>query len=222
MNKSIFQIVLKENWDNLGDVIKRHYFLKPFSNDHICVSGTMSEIYHSPLAKLFIPFGVLFGAVVPYKGRNIPIDVNYNSSTNNTNLYWDRVFKFSDNHHFHFKSHMEHVQDNEVIEFVRFGVGMRLKVTAEDGAIVFRDNGYIWRLFNIDIPIPVGLIFGSAYVEERPIDNNNFSMKMIMKHPLFGIMFRYNGQFKLDISDKSTAKSTAKSIAKTTIKNDFS
>ena len=43
-------------------------------------------------------------------------------------------------------------------------------------------------------------------------------MKMIMKHPLFGIMFRYNGQFKLDISDKSTAKS----IAKTTIKNDFS
>ena len=52
MSKSIFQIVLEDNWNNLGNVIKRHYFLKPFYNDNIVVSGEMSEIYHSPIAKL--------------------------------------------------------------------------------------------------------------------------------------------------------------------------
>ena len=198
MSKSIFEIVLEDNWNNLGDVIKRHYFLRPFSDDNMCVRGEMSEIYHSTIAKLFIPFGLLFGAVVPYRGRDVPIDVHYNSKEGNGNLYWDRVFKFSENKHFHFKSHMEHMDGNEVIEFVRFGVGMRLKVTAESGAIVFRDNGYIWRMFGINIPIPVNLLFGRAYVEERPIDENTFSMKMIMEHPIFGVMFRYQGQFTLE------------------------
>jgi len=92
---------------------------------------------------------------------------------------------------------MEKLEGPEVIEFVRFGVGMRLKVTAENGAIVFRDNGYIWRIFGKYIPIPVNLLFGRAYVEERQIDENRFSMKMILEHPLFGVMFRYRGIFNL-------------------------
>jgi hypothetical protein len=197
MTKSIFQKVLAEDWDRLGSVIKRHYFLRPFSEDYICVRGEMSEIDHSFIAKLFLPFGVLFGAVVPYRGRNVPVDVHYNTSKANANIYWDRVFKFSDQRHYHFKSYMEPVRDNEVIEFVRFGVGMRLKVTVENGAIVFRDCGYIWRIFGRDIPIPVNLVFGHAYVEERPIDDNTFSMKMILTHPIFGVLFRYEGKFLL-------------------------
>jgi hypothetical protein len=75
---------------------------------------------------------------------------------------------------------------------------MRLKVTAENGAIVFRDAGYIWRLFGRDLPIPVGLLFGKAYVEERPVDENNFEMKMTLEHSLFGVMFRYAGAFSLE------------------------
>lgn len=197
MRKSVFQEILADSWDELGGVIKRHYFLRPYSDDYMCVSGEMSDVYHSAIAKLFIPFGMLFGAVVPYRGKNVPIDVHYQCRKDSANIYWDRVFKFSERNHYHFRSYMKHVRDNEVIEFVRFGVGMRLKVTAENGAIVFRDAGYIWRLFGRNIPIPVGLIFGNAYVEERPVDENNFEMKMILEHPIFGVMFRYEGRFEL-------------------------
>ena len=198
MSKSLFEIILSDDWDKLGNVLQRHYFLRPFSDDYICVKGTMSETYHSLIAKLFIPFALLFGAVVPYRGQNVPVDVHYNSTLENGNLYWDRIFKFSDSNHFHFKSHMEHNGNNEVIEFVRFGVGMRLIVTVENGALVFRDNGYIWRLFGIDFSIPANLLLGNAYVEERPIDDDKFSMKMILTHPWFGELFRYEGQFCLD------------------------
>jgi len=197
MTESIFQKILADNWGDLGSVIRRHYFLRPFSDDYICVCGEMSEIYHSSIAKLFLPFGVLFGAIVPYRGINVPIDVHYTSRKENANIYWDRVFKFSEKNHYHLKSHMEHVQGNEVIEFVRFGIGMCLNVTAENGAIVFRSSGFIWRIFGKKIPIPVNLFFGNAYVEERPLGENNFSMTMILKHPIFGVMFRYEGKFSL-------------------------
>jgi len=64
----LFKTILGSDWQNLGSVVRRHYFLKGNSNDYICVSGLMEEIHHSLYAKLLIPFGVLFGAIVPFKG----------------------------------------------------------------------------------------------------------------------------------------------------------
>ena len=191
----IFKQILGSQWNNLGLVIQNHYFLKPYSDDYICVKGEMDEIYHSKIAKLLIPFGLLFGAIVPFNRKNVPIDVHYNSKPDSTKLYWDRVFKLSPTKNFHFKSHMEHQTGNEVIEYVRFGVGMKLLVTADDGAIIFRDNGYVWKLFGVNVPIPLNLIFGNAYIEERPLDDENFSMQMIIQHPVLGLLFRYSGKF---------------------------
>jgi len=196
-NKTIFQSALGDDWSQLGDIIQRHYFLKPYSDDYICVRGIMDEIHHSTLAKLLIPGGMLFGAIVPYRRKNVPVDVHYRAHQKNANLYWDRVFTLSPQKHFHFKSHMEVIADKEVIEFVRFGVGIKLKISAEDKALIFRGNGYIWRIANIDIPIPLGLLLGNAYVEERPIDNESFSMKLHLTHPWFGVLFRYSGTFNL-------------------------
>ncbi len=197
-DKSVFQLVLGDDWNDLEAVIQSHYFLMPESEDYICVSGEMLEIKHSLAAKLLIPFGLIFGAVVPFQGRNIPIDVHYKSSLKNSNIYWDRHFKFKlcD---FHFKSYMQPVKKNEVIEFVRFGIGIRLSVTVEGKALVFRDVGYLWRVFGCDIPIPGRWLMGKVYVEERPISKQSFSMKMSLTHPIVGRLFDYNGRFELNV-----------------------
>ena len=196
-NKTIFQSALGNEWTQLGDIIQRHYFLKPFSDDSICVRGTMDEIHHSNIAKILIPGGLLFGAIVPYRRQHVPVDVHYQAHTSNANLYWDRVFAISPSKNFHFKSYMEVISDKEVIEFVRFGVGIKLTISAEDKALIFRGNGYIWRIARIDIPIPLGFLLGDAYVEERPIDDHSFSMKLRLTHPWFGTLFRYSGTFRL-------------------------
>lgn len=192
-----FQQVLGNGWNRLGAVIRRHYFLRPYSDDRITVRGVMHEIHHAAVAKLLIPFGLLFGAIVPYRRKDVPIDVHYNCRPDDAFIYWDRVFHIDDRTDFHFRSHMEHVRDNEVIEFVRFGVGMRLIVSAEDGALVFRSAGYIWRILGWRLPIPLGLLFGTAYVEERPVDETRFTMCMVIRHPLAGVLFRYDATFEL-------------------------
>jgi hypothetical protein len=207
VRKPVFQEVLGEDWHHLGEIVRRHYFLRAFSDDYICVKGTMHEVWHSAVARLLIPFARIFGALVPYRGTEVPIEVHYNAQPNDGTIHWNRVFHFAGRPPFHFRSHMEHAGGNSVIEFVRFGVGMRLKVTAEDGALVFRGEGYIWRLFGVDVPLPIGLILGRAYIEERPVDAQNFSMRMTLTHPLFGELFRYSGSFAL--GDESAALSGA-------------
>lgn len=201
----VFQDVVGADWERLGEVIRRHYFLRPFSDDYICVKGTMHEVYHSAFARLLMPLARVFGALVPYRGRQVPIEVHYNARPDDGTIHWDRVFHFPGRAPFHFRSHMEPVGGNRVIEFVRFGVGMRLRVTAEDGALVFRDEGYVWRLLGIDLPLPMGLLMGRAYVEERPVDEDSFSMRMSLTHPLFGELFRYDGSFTLADGEPASA-----------------
>lgn len=193
----VFQAVLGPQWQALGEVIRRHYFLRPYSDDRITVSGVMHEVHHNWLARLMMPFARIAGALVPYRGRDVPIDVHYDCRPDDGNIYWNRVFRFDGRPPFHFRSHMEQTGPGQVIEFVRLGIGLRLRVSAEDGALVFRDAGYVWRLFGLDVPLPVGLLLGRAYVEERPVDAERFSMKMHLRHPLFGEVFRYSGSFSV-------------------------
>jgi hypothetical protein len=199
----IFQTVLGPAWHDLGEVIRRHYFLRPFGDDAITVRGTMDEVEHSAFAKLLIPMARIFGALVPYRGRNVPIEVHYSTRPGDEALYWNRVFHFEGRPPFHFRSHMEHGGRGQVIEFVRFGVGMRLRVGAENGVLVFRDEGYVWRLVGINVPIPLGLLLGRAYIEERPVDDETFTMRMNLVHPLFGEIFRYSGRFTLDATPRT-------------------
>ncbi|RNF35097.1 DUF4166 domain-containing protein [Paracoccus methylarcula] len=193
----VFHEILGDDWYRLGGVVRRHYFLRAFSDDHICVRGRMHEVWHGAAARLLIPFARIFGALVPYRGTDVPIEVDYRARPGDSTIHWDRVFHFAGRPAFHFRSHMEPAGGNRVIEFVRFGIGMRLKVTAEEGALVFRDAGYIWRILGIDMPLPVGLVLGRAYIEERPVDASHFSMRMTLTHPLFGELFRYSGSFAL-------------------------
>ncbi len=196
--RPVFHAVLGDDWHKLGEVIRRHYFLRPYSNDAITVHGTMREVYHSRVAAMLMPFSRLVGALVPYQGKDVPIAVHYTVRPDSGALYWNRVFRFPGRPPFHFRSHMEQIGHQQVIEYVRFGVGLRLRVTAEDGALVFRDEGYVWRLFGLKLPLPVGLLLGRAYVEERPVDDRHFSMCMHLRHPLFGELFRYSGDFSID------------------------
>lgn len=193
----VFHEILGDDWHRLGEVVRRHYFLRAFSDDQICVKGRMHEVWHGAAAKLLIPFARIFGALVPYRGTDVPIEVNYRARPGDSTIHWDRVFHFAGRPAFHFRSHMEPTGGNRVIEFVRFGIGMRLKVTVEEGALVFRDAGYIWRILGIDMPLPVGLVLGRAYIEERPVDATHFSMRMTLTHPLLGELFRYSGSFAL-------------------------
>jgi len=193
----IFQRVLGDDWHRLGDVIRRHYSLAAFSGAQVTVSGVMDEVHHAPWVRWILPFGRLAGALVPYTGTGVPIDVHYRCRPDTPHLYWDRVFRFPGRAPFHFRSHMEALQGNEVIEFVRWGIGMRLAVTAEDGALVFRDLGYLWRVAGLRIALPLGLLLGTAYVEERPEDDTHFRMKMVLRHRWFGDVFRYSGRFHL-------------------------
>lgn len=192
------RLALGDQWDNLGTSIKMHYDLTPGLERHLTMDGIMEEVFHSFWAKPFIIIGQLFNALIPYRGINVPVVVkNWTDVKHPSGLFWHRTFSFPGKHPYVFQSRMEHYIDNEIVEFVRFNLGVRMRLSEQDGGLIYRNVDYIWKLGKYTIHVPNWLTLGNAYIIETPISDTQFKMDFTITHPLFGLMFRYRGLFKI-------------------------
>lgn len=194
--KPVIWQAVSDRWDELASIVQRHYDIAPGRSSKIQIRGTMDEVYHSMIAKLFLIPGRLLGALVPYKGKQIPTQViNWTLAENNKAMFWHRTLEFPGKPPLIFASHMEYVGDNEIIEYVRYGVGIRMAMSVEQGALVFKSKGYVWKLGKRMIPIPAWLILGDATIIEKAETDEQFYINFTMTHPLFGKTFSYSGRF---------------------------
>lgn len=192
---SLFAQALGNEWDKVHPTVRRHYDLHP--GDERLLRGEMSEVFHSLWVKPFILFGRLFGALVPYRGNNVPVEVRNYCEAGNNHLQWRRRFFFPGRKPYPFASRMEHLAGNEIVEFVRLGLGIRMTLSVEEGALCYTTNGYLWRLGPLRLTLPDWLFFGSGTITERGVDSEQVDLDFTLVHPLFGPSFRYAGRFRL-------------------------
>ena len=194
----VIKKALGEDCQCLAEIVKQHYDITPGVESNMTITGTMDEVYHSAIAKLFLLPGRVFGALVPYKGRNIPTEVrNWTTTDNGNAMFWHRTLRFPHKPTAIFTSRMEHVIGNEIIEFVRFGMGIKMQMSVENGALCYTSRGYVWKIAGIKIPIPTWLILGNATIIERATSDDTFYIDFNMVHPLFGRTFAYSGTFQI-------------------------
>jgi len=192
----VIKKALGENWEKLAEIVKQHYDITPGKPSNMLIKGVMDEVYHSAIAKLFILPGRIFGALVPYKGNNIPTEVrNWTTSDNRKAMFWHRTLAFPGKPPVIFESRMEHIKDDEIIEYVRYGMGIRMRISVKDSALIFNSIGYVWQLGKIKIPIPTWAILGNAEIIEKAISDDQFFIDFQIIHPLFGRTFAYSGVY---------------------------
>jgi hypothetical protein len=204
----VIRKALGNQWQHLGKVVRQHYDISPGTDSDMLIEGIMGEVYHSAIAKLFLIPGRLFGALVPYRGKQIPTQVrNWTLSDNDKAMFWHRTLQFPAHSPIIFRSRMEHVRGNEIIEFVRFGMGIRMLLSVRDAALVYESVGYVWKIGGVSLPIPGWAILGNAVIIERPLSDKEFDIDFIIRHPLFGRTFAYSGRFSITVSDSGSEPS---------------
>jgi hypothetical protein len=189
----LLQKALGADWDKLPPVIQRHY--RTSSNRATCVKGNMEIGYPSYLLPL-ISLIHLCGGLVLKRGNRIETIVEKTSCEKNNTLFWSRTLKYPDNKKNYFFSKMIYLQDHELIEYVRFGLGLRLKVSVENSQLVYRSNGHIWQCGKLRLTFPDWLVLGNATIIENPITNQQFKLDFSISHPLLGLTYWYRGIFQ--------------------------
>jgi len=194
-NDPVFKSIFGKDWDSLPQVMKRHYANRPYTDETGIVEGVM-KIESSPLGRLMTPFFRLAGTLVPYEGENIKATVMFTTTAHSDAFHFDRTFHFPRGD-YRFHSRMTPVGGNELVEYMRFGIGWRMAYAWTGDKVILSHRGYVWNIFGILLPLPLGLLMGKGYAEETPLDVDTFSMRMEIRHPLWGKIYGYSGLFKI-------------------------
>ncbi|MGC3981634.1 MAG: DUF4166 domain-containing protein [Steroidobacteraceae bacterium] len=191
----IFADVFGAAWTELPSVMKNHYCIRTNSEDRVTVEGTL-DIYVSWLAGLIAR---VFGTLVAHSAKNVPVTVTFRSGQGTDNgraFYFDRVFNYKHGIK-HFRSRMLPIGGNELVEIMRFGIGWKLAYLWDGKKIILEHRGYVLRIGQRMIRLPLEWLIGRGYAEEHPESNDTFSMLTYALHPWFGKTFAYSGRFKI-------------------------
>ncbi len=192
----LFQSVFGEAWEHLPPVMRKHYDVRPGSNDMVVVEGAL-DVERSRLARLLSPVLRLYGALMPYSGKQVPVTVRFTSPPGTRHFVFDRVLRFPGHSPYRFHSHMEHRKNDEMVEFMRFGIGWRSRYAWDGQRVRLHHAGYVWRIFGLFIPLPLELLLGRSDAWEEPLSDDSFRMEMAVVHPWFGKTYSYGGTFRV-------------------------
>ncbi len=200
--RPIMQCALGPDWERLGDVVRRHYDVTPGTEDAVVMQGTMT-VHHSTLAYPVLLVGRAIGALIAKRGNGVAVRVRNWCRPDSPAMHWHRTFRFPGSAPTVFASRMEYLENDEIVEYVRFNLGVRMRLSEEKGALVFTSRGYQWDLGAFCLRLPDWLFLGKAEIREIPIDRERFRVEFRMRHPLLGETFGYHGEFSLLFSESA-------------------
>ncbi|HWK54296.1 MAG TPA: DUF4166 domain-containing protein [Hyphomicrobiales bacterium] len=196
VQEPIVKRALGRDWDAVPEILRRNFDLPPGSDAEVRLKGVMYEISYSRIGRLFIYPGQLFGALVPYQGKDIKIRIDLRTHASDPRfMYWQRVHFFPQSPEFIFSSRMEYLTGNEFVERVRSGLGMRMKASVAGGVLKFEGVCYQWDLWGLTIRLPNWLLMGKGVILERQVSTEQFEMLFEIHHPWWGRTFAYKGRF---------------------------
>jgi hypothetical protein len=81
-------------------------------------------------------------------------------------------------------------------EYVGYGIGMALTVVVQDGALVFRSDGYFLELLAHRFFLPAWATPGALSVTHAEIGDGRFLFTLEIVHPRFGLIIRQSAAFR--------------------------
>jgi hypothetical protein len=195
-DQPIFKSIFGNAWDELPLVMHRHYAIRPYSNDRVTVEGHLDVKCSGPI-KTFKSLFLLLRLIPPYNEKDVPVTVDYESTRDTREFHFNRTFHFANSSPYRFRSRMIQVAGNEVVELMRFGIGWRMNYLWQDGKVILQHKGYLLNLFGLFIPLPLTALLGAGYAEETAVDDETFDMFVEIRHPWWGKIYGYKGQFRI-------------------------
>ncbi len=184
----LMQQVLNSQWEQLPASLQRHY-----QHGYNTDIGTL-DIEYPGFMQPYLSVMRLFGALINQRGKVIPTTVC--KRMDGHTQYWERTIHFPDGRVVLFKSHWNYAGDNQLIEYINSFIGLKMAVHVKNNNLYYEGRHYVLKLGRILLPIPEWLVLGHTTIEEIALDDDNFAMDFRLRHPLFGQVYRYAGEFR--------------------------
>ncbi len=140
----LFKEYLGNAWVHIHPNIQRRFSQDPTPEHPICYSGVMTQVRCSWLGKLLAHSVQWTGALQPYRGTQVPVEIKVSAQPGIDGVFKERIYQFAGKKPFRFNSHMV-MREGKLLEFVGGGFGMQIHIDVKDGNLHFTDKGYFLK-----------------------------------------------------------------------------
>lgn len=193
----LFKKILGEEWKELHPDIQARFGKNPALVKPLYYTGYLSQLTSSSFGKIlgYLTLPFLKGALIPFDGFDLPVDIKVYSKPNDPSIYKQRIYHLHDRKPIQFTSHMRESEKGDVLEYVGAGLGMKLILHVENGNLYFTSDGYFWEVFGWRIPMPDLLTPGKVFLSHCNNNPAQFNIRIEIKHILVGTSFTQIGVF---------------------------
>ena len=193
----LFKHLLGSEWNNLHPDIQKRFEKNPSPGTPLKYTGLLEELSCSRWGKFIghITKPFISGALIPYTEYDVPVDIQVYTKDGSSNIYKERIYRLVNRRPIKFTSYMRQSSKGDVLEYVGFGLGMKLIVFVKDSNLHFKSDGYFWDIGIFRIPIPDIFSPGATYLTHVNEGPNQFRIRIDITHIFFGKMFVQAGVF---------------------------
>jgi hypothetical protein len=163
--------------------IRRRFSRHLADGERIVYLGEVTATHMTLAGRLVAQLARLVGAPLPLEASGcVPVTVIVTGSEQLCGQVWTRIYDRGRRFPQVIQSVKQFGGATGLEEIVAHGVGMRLKLTVSDGALVFRSAGYFIRCLGMQLSLPNWLTPGAIEVIHREESSGQFSFSLSVTH----------------------------------------
>lgn len=190
-------LLTNTQWDALPLAVRRRFAKRLGAGDTVVYTGSVVAARFSRIGLVLAQICRLIGGPLPTAsdtGVASVVTVTEDAATGGQ--VWTRLYARRDGFPQTIHSAKRFAGDTGLEEHVGCGIGMSLKVTVEDGTLVFRQHRYFLALGARRIRLPKWLTPGALIVKHIDLGRGRFAFTLDIAHPRFGPLIHQRVEFQ--------------------------
>jgi hypothetical protein len=188
-------LVGRAAWFQLPEAVRRRFERGAHVHGPVFYPGVM-QVRASSMGRLVAQVGRLIGTpLAPFTGEDVPVTVEVRDDGRG-GILWLRTYHYQGRDPITVGSCKRTDCDGTLLEVVRGGLGMRLRITVEDHALHFRSTAYFAEMFGRRLSIPLLLTPGRAHVAHIDQGGGVFRFTLRFVHPWLDETMFQTGLFR--------------------------
>lgn len=186
---SRFRKLLGESeWMRLPAAVRRRFGKRLKGGVSVAYQGKVVEMKMNWAGKLLANAARLIGAPLPFdmSSHGQPAVVVVTEDIASDGQFWVRQYGRAKGFPQVVHSSKRFAGPSGLEEYIGYGIGMALKVEAEDDALLFKSDGYFVQVLGRRLRLPRFLSPGALVIGHHDLGEDNFMFSLRLRNRLFG------------------------------------
>lgn len=184
-------------WSSLPPAVRRRFTKRLSGGNTAVYAGEILETRMNFAGRCLAQLARIVGAPLPTStDAHLPIVVTVTEDMATGGQIWTRLCTRRDGFPQIINSSKRFSGPTGIEEYLGRGLSMALTIHARNGALVFRSDTYVLRVFGLRFKLPAFLSPGVMTVGHAEMGENRFLFTLKVEHPWFGMLIDQTAAFR--------------------------